>query len=157
MANLNGFDANTVEPRTEFDAIPAGDYTAILKESEMKATKDGAGKYLQLTWEIVDGQYKGRKFWDRLNLQNKSAQAVAIAEATLSSICRAIGVMKPADSQQLHGVPVTISVKCVKRDDSGEITNEIKGYSKLGAKNPAAGSAQAASTDSVAPWARSAN
>ena len=41
MANLNGFDANTVEPTTDFEAIPAGRYLAIITESQMKPTKSG--------------------------------------------------------------------------------------------------------------------
>ena len=39
MANLNGFDANEVDPATSFDPIPAGKYLAVIAESEMKATK----------------------------------------------------------------------------------------------------------------------
>jgi len=39
MANLNGFDANTVEPTTEFDPVPAGKYLAVVAASEMKPTK----------------------------------------------------------------------------------------------------------------------
>lgn len=41
MANLNDFDANTVEPTTEFEAIPAGKYMAAIVASEMKPTKAG--------------------------------------------------------------------------------------------------------------------
>ena len=41
MANLNNFDANTVDPTTTFDPIPAGKYVAAITESEMKPTKNG--------------------------------------------------------------------------------------------------------------------
>ena len=34
MANLNGFDANQVEPFSEFEPIPAGKYLAIRGKSE---------------------------------------------------------------------------------------------------------------------------
>ena len=47
MANLNGFDANTVEPTTEFDPVPAGKYMAVVAASEMKPTKNGKGSYLK--------------------------------------------------------------------------------------------------------------
>ena len=30
MANLQGFDANRVEPRVEFDPLPSGMYTAVI-------------------------------------------------------------------------------------------------------------------------------
>ena len=53
MADLNGFDANQIEPTTEYEAIPAGKYAAMITESEMKLTKSGSGSYLQLTATIL--------------------------------------------------------------------------------------------------------
>jgi len=44
MANLNGFDANQVEPAAKFDPIPAGKYLAVITESEQKPTKAGTGQ-----------------------------------------------------------------------------------------------------------------
>ena len=52
---------------------------AVITESEMKANKAGTGSYLQLTFEIIEGPYKGRIFWARLNLDSPSATAVQIA------------------------------------------------------------------------------
>jgi len=75
MSTLN-FDANTVEPSTGFDPIPAGKYPAVIIESEMKTTKSGTGRYLELTFEVIDGEYHGRKVWARLNLENPNSTAV---------------------------------------------------------------------------------
>jgi hypothetical protein len=130
MANLSGFDANQIEPASDFEAIPAGKYTAMITESELKPTKSGAGDYLQLAFEILEGPYKGRIIWSRLNLNNPNATTVQIAQRELSSICRAVGVMTPGDSVELHNLPLEITVKCKKRDDNGEVTNEIRGYSR---------------------------
>ena len=130
MANLNGFDANTVEPSQSFDPIPTGKYIAAITESELKATKSGAGQYLQLTFDIIDGQYKGRKLWARPNLNNPNSKTVQIARGELSAICRAVGVMQPRDSTELHNLPLSIKVVCKNRKDTGEIVNEIKGYEK---------------------------
>ena len=150
MANLQGFDANTVEPTTDFDPVPAGKYLAVITESEMKPTKAGTGRYLQLTFEILDGQYKGRHLWARLNLDNPNETAVKIARAELSAICRAVGVMAPNDSVELHNLPLVITVRCKKRSDTGDIQNEIRGYSK---KEAAAGQPQQA-VGSAPPWER---
>ena len=38
MADLNGFNANTVEPSTAFEAIPAGNYIAAIVESGIDTT-----------------------------------------------------------------------------------------------------------------------
>ncbi|MEI6540258.1 MAG: DUF669 domain-containing protein [Planctomycetota bacterium] len=152
MANLNGFDATQVEPAAKFDPIPAGKYLAVITESEQKPTKAGTGHYLQLTFQIQEGVHKGRILWARLNLDNPNATAVQIARAELSAICRAVGVTAPNDSVELHNLPLMITVKCRKRQDTGDITNEIAGYTKKESSVPPLATAAAAS---VAPWKRS--
>ena len=79
MANLHGFNANDVEPEFGFEAIPAGHYLAAISDSQMKVTKTGNGEYLELTFQVIEGQYKNRRVWSRLNLNNPSQQAVDIA------------------------------------------------------------------------------
>ena len=160
MANLNGFDASTVDPSTSFDPIPAGKYLAAITESEMKPTKTGSGSYLQLTFTVLDGPYKNRVLWARLNLNNPNATAVKIARGELSAICRAVGVLQPRDSVELHNLPLVINVKLKKRQDTGELTNEIKGFEAKGsgaAATSGGGStsrAQAPAHDNTPPWRR---
>ena len=154
MANLNGFNAAQVEPSQDFEPIPAGKYQAMIVESTMKATKSGGGQYLQLTFQILDGPYKGRNVWARLNLHNSNATAVQIAKQELSAICRSVGVLTPRDSAELHNIPLVITVKCKKRSDSDELANEIRGYS-LKAAAPAVGQPQQAPvTSNTPPWKR---
>ena len=154
MAQLN-FNAADVKPLDSFEAIPAGTYEAVIVESEMKPTKSGTGSYLELTVEIVSGEYQGRRVWSRLNLANPNVKAVEIARRELSSICRAVGVMNPGDSSELHNIPFLVVVKKVKRDDD-TFTNEIGGWKAKEAAAPAtpvaAANAQAAQGD--APWKR---
>ena len=151
MANLNGFNATEVEPTGNFEPIPAGKYQAAITESEMKPTKNGGGSYLQFTFTITDGEYKNRVLWARLNLNNPNATAVKIAMSELSAICHAVGVMQPRDSVELHNLPLVIVVKLRKREDSGELTNEIKGYER----KAASGQTQSAPvTDNTPPWKR---
>ena len=153
MANLRGFDANQVEPSSGFEPIPAGKYLAVIIESEMKPNKAGTGSYLQLTFEIIEGDYKGRLLWARLNLDNPNPTAVRIAKGELAAICRAVGVLTPNDSIELHNLPLTIHVRCRKRQDTDEIVNEVKGYSPKTTPSESI----AKSTDSKAttpPWKR---
>jgi hypothetical protein len=131
MANLRGFNANNVDPTTEFEPVPSGKYLAVIIDSEEKPNKAGTGSYLQLTFQVIEGEFKNRLIWARLNLENPNQTAVKIAQAELSAICRAVGVMQPEVSQDLHDIPLVISVKCKKRKDAAdELTNEIKGYFK---------------------------
>lgn len=153
MANLNGFDATTVDPNVGFDPIPAGKYLAVITESVMKATKAGTGEYLELTFEVIEGPYKGRKLWDRLTLKHPNELTVQIARGMLSSLCRAVSVMKPNDSLELHSLPLVLSVSMKNREDTGEPTNVIKGY----AKRDTATSPQpdtAATNGNTPPWKR---
>ena len=127
MAILN-FNANEVEPSKPFDPIPAGKYVAVITDSEMKETRAGTGRYLQLEFEVTDGEYAGRKLWSRLNIENQNAEAVRLARADLSAICRAVNVLTPSDSADLHNLPLVIKVHCRKDKNTGEITNDIRGY-----------------------------
>lgn len=165
MASMD-FDANDVVPSAGFEAIPAGKYRAVIEATEVKPTKAGTGKLLSITFVVLDGEYANRKLWSRLNLWNPNQQSVDIARSDLSAICRAVGVMKLQDTEQLHDLPLMINVKCKKREDTGEITNEIKGFEPVGGSaaapkptapkpspsNPAAPSG----TPKTAPWKRAA-
>lgn len=144
MAQLN-FDATQVEPDTGIDVVPAGWYNVMMDESDTKPTKDGAGTYLQCRFNIMDGQFRGRKVWCRLNIRNSNAQAQEIALRQLSAIGHAVGVLHIQDSQQLHGIPLKVKVKIRKGDDNYEDQNEIIAYRNInevvdtGAAAPAAG------------------
>jgi len=164
MATLNNFDANQVDPAAQFDPIPAGKYIAVITESEMKPTKAGSGRYLQFALQVTEGPFRGRLVWARLNLENDSEMAVKIARGELSAICRAVNVMQPRDSVELHGVPLEITVGLKRRDDSGEFTNVIKGYAKRPTPGtggapatvpaPTSGPRQPALASSTPPWKR---
>jgi hypothetical protein len=150
MADLRGFDANEVEPSVGFDPIPAGNYEVVLVGSEMKDTKTGDGQYLQLEFEVIAGEYKGRKLWDRLTLQHSNSLTVKIARGKLSSLCRACGVMQPKDSCELHNLPITAKVRVKRRKDIDELSNEIAAYEK---REAATGKPVQAASDTP-PWRR---
>ena len=155
MANLGAFDANQVDPSVQFDPLPAGRYPVIVVESEMKATKAGTGRYLQLTFQVIEGELQGRLVWTRLNLENSNEMAVKVARAELSALCRAVGVMQPRDSVELHNKPLEITVGLKRRDDSGEFKSVVKGYRKRG--SPAVGAGQSSAPramGSAPPWKR---
>lgn len=166
MANIGNFDATSVEPSAPAQVLPPGDYVAQIVNSEMRDTKTGNGQYLWLEFDIIDGDHTGRKLWDRLNLVNQNQQAVEIAQRALSALCHATGKLQVSDSEQLHYIPVTVTVKVrpAGPDRSGitrDATNEIRGYKPANgsAAKPApisrpAVTAPAAKTVSTPPWKR---
>ena len=157
MASLTGFDASQVPEQQEFTALPEGQYVVIATASEEKVTKAGTGKYLQITFEVLDGAFKGRKLWARLNLWNPNQTAKDIAQRELGAICRAVGVIRPNDSAELHNKPLVITVK-VELDDRQRQNNAITKYEALAGGAPVAAAAPAAAAPAAAggamPWAR---
>ncbi len=130
MAELN-FDASSVQPQSNYEPLPAGDYLCVIEDSEMKPTKAGTGAYLQLTLRVADGIHEGRRIWERLNLKNPNSTAVEIAQKTLSSICHAVGKLQVADSIELHDLPLVLSLK-LKHDGQYGLQNEIAAYKPTG-------------------------
>jgi len=155
MAELD-FDATTIDPNQPFEVIPAGKYRVQIVASEMRATKDGNGQYLWLEEEILDGDYQGRKLWDRLNLANANQQAVEIAQRTLSALCHAVGELHVADSDQLHFKPMIATVRVRPAKGDYDASNEIRGYEADGAAKPVAQAKTAPAAASAAtktpPW-----
>lgn len=144
------FNADDHEPLGSFEPLPLGEYTVIISASEMKDTKNKEGKYLQLVYDVVDdSEYKGRKIFDRLNLENKNVTAKEIAQRALSTICRAVGVMHPRDSEELHGKPFVVKVGIRPGNDEYQPTNIVKEYKACGASTE---QAAPQTTTSKKPW-----
>ena len=60
MANLGTtFDATNIEPVKVYEVLPPNKYLAQIVNSETRVTKDGAGQYLQVEIDVLDGPYKG--------------------------------------------------------------------------------------------------
>jgi len=154
--DLNGFNALEIEPATSYDPIPADWYKAVITETEEKPTKAQTGSYLQLTIEVIEGQHQGRRVFERLNLKNPNSVAVEIAQRSLSSICRSIGVNNPQNSEELMDKPLMIKVAVKPAQGEYGASNEIKGYDAVGgattAPAPAAVAATASAGASTPPW-----
>ena len=105
-----------------------------MKDTKPQPNKQ-PGRYLQLTFEIIDGEFKGRKIFNQLNLENASTTTVEIAQRALSAICRCVGVLRPKTSEELHNIPLVISVGIRPASGPYEESNTIKGYLRADGKN----------------------
>ena len=149
MADLSGFDANLVKPNTG-NIVPANEYDVVIINSELRPTAKGDGKYLKLEMQILNGPMQNRHLFDQLNLVNPNEETVQIARGTLSAICRAVGVMTPKDSAELHNKPLRVKVVVKKSDEYGAATGGAggragrAGRAGRSAGRPATGSAAAA-------------
>jgi hypothetical protein len=153
MSSLRGFNANDYEPKGEYKPLPSGKYEAVITNSELRENRSQTGSYLLLTFQIVTGDYTNRLVWARLNLEHPNPTVVKIAQEELAAICRALNVLQPEESTDLHDMPLIIHVRCRKREDNDEITNEIKGYSAKVAPS-AVSSAPPQAQAATPPWRR---
>lgn len=129
---LSGFDANAIEPSAPREVIAPGKYKAVITKSEERPTKAQTGSMLVLTCQIIEGPHNGVTLMDRLNLNNPNKTTEEIAQRTLSAICRAVGVMMPNESSDLHDKPLMITVKVKPADGQYQASNEISGYEPCG-------------------------
>lgn len=151
LTHLN-FNAENVEPSDSYDPLPAGEYAVVITDSEWKATKAGNGQYLNLRLDVIEGEYQGRVIYDLLNLQNPNPKATEIAQKTLSQICRAVGVMAPQDTVELHDKPMVAKVGIEPPRDGYDAKNKVKAYKPIGSPVTSAPAAPAAGSAPKRPW-----
>jgi len=127
------FDTSNYEPIQEFQPIPAGWYTAAIINTEVKDNKAATGRYLEVTFTILDeGQHKGRQIIERLSFDNPNQVAVDIATRAITSIVGACGFTKIQTSDQLHGIPIEVKVGVVPAKGEYPPSNKIKNYRASG-------------------------
>ncbi len=117
------FDANSVEPQADFEVLPPGKYTALIEKAEVQQTKAQNGHFIYIEMKIIDGKFKERKLFDRINIENPNQQCVEIGRRCLSALCLAVGVQAASDTSQFMNQVVVAHVK-VKNDQ-----NEVRTYS----------------------------
>ena len=123
MAQLGQIDFNEVHASDEL--LPAGEYTAIIVASGARSedpqtkegfviSKSGKGAYLPMTFEIIDGEFKGRQVRKNFNLQNANQDAVRIARQEMKQLLVALNwdfARKPGgpeDTSELHMIPLVV-------------------------------------------------
>jgi hypothetical protein len=154
MARFN-FDSSNIAPQQTMGPLPAGQYLAHITESDVVDLKSGNGQGLKLTFEVIDGQFKGRKVWESLNVVHTNETAQGIAQSQLSAICRATGVIKLEDTAALHRKPLKITVAIKPAQGDFKEGNSIKGYDSATGAAPAQQSfaAAASASNTAAPAA----
>jgi len=131
MAQFN-FDASQVAPQQATGPLPAGTYLAHITESDVQPLKSGTGEGLKLTFEIMDGQFKGRKVWEILNIRDSNEDSQRIPQSLLSALCHAVNVIKLMDTAALHFKPVRINLTVREAQGIYKASNNIKGYESAG-------------------------
>lgn len=118
------FDLTGVESSTmDYQPLPTGIYKLVIDEAELKDTKAGTGQYINVRYEVVSGDWKGRKLWNMFNVKNPNPQAVEIGMQQLRSMIELSNkpkMLQFSDVSKLCGLQVWAQVKI-----DGENRNKI--------------------------------
>ena len=127
MLNVN---LENVEAQGSFECVPAGDYVLNVEDAEVRETKAGTGEYISVQFNIIKGEYEGRKIFTMFNIKNPNQKAVDIGLSQLKSLLLAAN----ASSFQLKSVAellgLTIKAKvAIKSSTEYGDQNVVKSYS----------------------------
>lgn len=137
MAQMN-INTADLPDQDRFEPIPAGKYAVQIIESDSVALKTGNGESLNITLEVIEGDFAGRKVFDRLNYLHTNQIAQRIGQQGMKSICKAVGFEGHlSDSEVLHGIPLVAKIVIEQKDQNYEPKNVVKGYEAIGGSQPA--------------------
>jgi len=109
------FDVTNIEQYVAAGGAPLPDgwYVMAITDMEVKANNNkDSGHNLALVYGVQDGEFKGRKLFENLNLwHTASTAAVEIAEKQLSSIGHSVGVTSGNDLALLGNKPMLVEVR----------------------------------------------
>jgi hypothetical protein len=108
--------------------LRAGSYSLEIVESDYKANSKGTGMALECKARVVGGEFDGRPFHLRYNLESQNEETVEIGQRDFRSLLLATGVLEPKDSSELHFQPFRVMIGIKTRKDTGEFENVVKKY-----------------------------
>jgi len=154
------FDINDL-PESDagnYDALPAGWYSACVKNVEVKATKSGTGQYFAVRYDIEGPTHQGRVIFGNLNVKNANPKAEEIGRKQLRELMAAAGIDRMTNTDQLMGARVSIKVAVTESEQYGK-GNDIKAIKPAEGAIPAipatvAKAAPAATAKAAPPWAK---
>lgn len=136
LGNVNLDDVDTSE-RGGFTPIPAGEYMVQIVEGSV-VRKESGDAMMKLAFEVMEGEFEGRKLFENLNIRHSNPTAQKIALETMTELWRDAmgGSGNPSTIEQMTFKPVRAKVAVEKRKDTGDMQNRIKRFYPLGAAAP---------------------
>ena len=122
MSDISNYQKPSIPLRTKVRAISNAFRSTGIWHSDRERgarAKNGNGTYLLAVFEVLDGEYRGRKIFQNITLQNDNQQAVEIGQRLLTDIYTAVGHTGPTrDICVMLFKPVMARVG-IKRDKDG--------------------------------------
>lgn len=127
LGNFNAEEVDTTSPVGSSDPLPAGDYVmAIASEKGRESgpnSKSPGRPMLEFEFEVLDGDYKGRRFW-MLTMWREGPNGpepdpeIPSGKRRIAEIAHAAGKLRLSSTEELHGVPIMVRLK-TKTDSYG--------------------------------------
>ena len=127
------FDLNSTQAYNGASPLlPPGEYAVeIVAEQENQPLRNGAGTALVFEYQIRDGQFRGQRIRDWLNVGHSNQNARELAHRRIKAVGEAVGLPVFNDTRQLFNRPFLIAVSC--QEYQGRQRNQIDDYRPLGA------------------------
>ena len=110
--------------------LPPGEYAVeIVAEQENQPLRNGSGTALVFEYQIRDGQFRGQRIRDWLNVGHSNQNARELAQRRIKAIGEAVGLTVFNDTRQLFNRPFLIAVSC--QEYQGRQRNQIDDYRAL--------------------------
>lgn len=148
MAKLNlDLTANKISSPSLFTTVPEGEYSVVVSHAEVKENKAGNGHYIEVGYEVVEGNLSGALIRDILNISNVNKDSERIGLDRLKTIATYTGAKNPnkiADTADFMNKKAFRVL--VKLEDDGQYKNnrvkavlpsaEVESEPKEEAKSP---------------------
>ena len=113
----------------EFGPLPAGEYVARVIDGTLANAKTGTPSY-KLTFQIVEGDHAGRRFWHDVYL---TEAALPMAKRDLVKL--GIKDLAQLDSPLPHGIRCKVRL-ALRREDDGNERNRVVRFDVIGIDPP---------------------
>jgi hypothetical protein len=147
--NGGGYTAGD-EVMGDFAVLPEGWYLAkisAMENKESSAPKSGGG-FVNLTVEVIGGQYGGAQLFDNLMLWSEDEKVINMTRRKLNTLCLAVAKPTIQDLNELMGPQFYVKVstqeaRTVNDDNTGETKtynarSQVKTYRSVAAQQAAA-------------------
>ena len=109
------FDGSNVDTKVldSIGMIPDGEYKCVTSLCEKKRSdKDASVAFMKVEFEIVEGDYMGRKVFNNFLFMHSSEKAVRIGKARFKNLCiAATGIALLERADDIYGKPIFLKLE----------------------------------------------
>jgi hypothetical protein len=120
------------EAAADSQPLPTGEYEARIVSGGCATSRSRSTPSYKLTFEVVGGDYAGRRFWHDLWL---TPAAIAFAKRDLGKL--GITSIEQLDQPLPQGVRCKVKL-ALRRDDDGSTFNRVRSFEVVGIDKPEA-------------------